>query len=498
MEHVPLFINGRAEPAPAAVERLVLEEPASGEPYAEVPLCAADEVDRAAQAAQRAFPGWRDTPVIERARVLFRYRQMLESESEELARLISHDHGKTLPDARGEVLRGIEVVEFACGMPTLIQGATVQDVARGIDTRSIRQPLGVCAGITPFNFPVMVPMWMFPVAIAAGNTFVLKPSERVPRAAVRLAELAKEAGLPDGVLNVVHGGKAAVDALIDHPGVRAVSFVGSEPVARHVYRRAGEQGKRVQALSGAKNHLVVMPDCTWDKTIEGIMGAGYGSAGERCMAVSVVVAVGDAGDVLIGKLRDAAGKLKVGRGTDPGAEMGPLITRQHKERVLGHIARGVDEKATLALDGRAHPLTARPGNFVGPTLFDGVQPQMSIYQAEIFGPVLSVVRAATLEEAIALVNGNPYGNGTALFTNSGAAARKFENEVQVGMVGLNVPVPVPLAFFSFSGWKNSFFGDLHVHGRDGVQFYTETKTVTARWFGDGESAGARNMTIALR
>jgi malonate-semialdehyde dehydrogenase (acetylating) / methylmalonate-semialdehyde dehydrogenase len=494
-ETLPLFLNGKPEPS-AATDFLELRAPATGEPYARVPLCEAAEVDRAVQVAQAAFPRWRDTPVVERARVLFRYRQMLEAEADGLARLIVHDHGKVLSDARGEVQRGIEVVEFACGMPTLMQGQTVEDVARGIDSRSVRQPLGVCVGITPFNFPAMVPMWMYPVAIAAGNTFVLKPSERVPRTALRLAELFKEAGLPDGVFNILHGDRRTVDALIEHPQTRAVSFVGSEPVARAVYRKAGEQGKRVQALSGAKNHLVVMPDCDLDKTIDGIMGGGYGSAGERCMAVSVVVAVGEAAGPVVERVKAAAGALKVGEGTQPGSEMGPLVTAQHKQRVTGYIAKGEAEGARLVLDGRAHPVSKGQGNFVGPTLFDHVKPEMSIYTDEIFGPVLSVVRVDTLDDAIALINRNPYGNGTAIFTSDGGAARKFQNEVSVGMVGVNVSVPVPLAFFPFAGWKGSFFGDLHVHGRDGVAFYTETKVVTSRWFGGG-AAGGRNMTIRL-
>jgi malonate-semialdehyde dehydrogenase (acetylating)/methylmalonate-semialdehyde dehydrogenase len=494
-ETLPLFLDGKPEPS-AAAEFLELKAPATGKLYARVPLCEREEVDRAVRVAQAAFPSWRDTPVLERARVLFRYRQMLEAEADGLARLIVHDHGKVLSDARGEVQRGIEVVEFACGMPTLMQGSTVEDVARGIDCRTIRQPLGVCVGITPFNFPAMVPMWMVPVAVAAGNTFVLKPSERVPRTALRLAELFKEAGLPDGVFNILHGDRRTVDALIEHPGTRAVSFVGSEPVARAVYRKAGEQGKRVQALSGAKNHLVVLPDCDMDKTIDGIMGGGYGSAGERCMAVSVIVAVGAVADPLVQRIRQAAEALQVGEGTQPGSEMGPLITAEHKRRVTGYIGTGEREGAQLTLDGRSHPAAGGPGNFVGPTLFDHVQPDMAIYRDEIFGPVLSVVRVNTLDDAIALVNANTYGNGTAIFTNDGGAARTFQNQVSVGMVGVNVSVPVPLAFFPFSGWKGSFFGDLHVHGRDGVNFYTETKVVTARWFGDG-SAAARNMTIRL-
>jgi malonate-semialdehyde dehydrogenase (acetylating) / methylmalonate-semialdehyde dehydrogenase len=498
METLPLYYDGKSQSAPASVSHLTLNAPATGQPYAQVPLCGADTVDLVVKSAQAAFPGWRDTPVVERARVLFRYRQLLEAEAENLARVVSHDHGKTFADAKGEVQRGIEVVEFACGMPSLMQGDAVNDVARGIDCRSIRQPLGVCAGIVPFNFPVMVPMWMFPVAIATGNTFVLKPSERVPRAALRLAEMFREAGLPPGVFNIVHGSREAVDALIEHPAVRAVSFVGSEPVGREVYRKAGQHGKRVQALSGAKNHLVVMPDCDLGKTVEGIMGGAYGSAGERCMAVSVVVAVGEAGDALVGKIKETAGALKVGPGTESESEMGPLISAEHKARVTGYIEKGQAQRAKLLLDGRAHPKANGPGNFVGPTLFDGVTPEMTLYKEEVFGPVLSVVRAKTLDEAIGLVNANPFGNGAAIFTSSGSAARQFQNEVTAGMVGVNVPVPVPLAFFPFAGWKNSFFGDLHVHGKDGVAFYTETKVVTSRWFSGDNSGGGKNMTIALR
>ena len=497
LEMLPLYYDGKSQPAPAGTPQLTLKAPATGEPYAQVPLSDAASVDRVVRSAQSAFPAWRDTPVAERARVLFRYRQLLEGEAESLARIVSHDHGKTLADAKGEVQRGIEVVEFACGMPSLMQGDTVDDVARGIACRSIRRPLGVCAGIVPFNFPVMVPMWMFPVAIAAGNTFVLKPSERVPRAALRLAEMFREAGLPPGVFNVVHGAREAVDALIEHPATRAVSFVGSEPVARDVYRKAGQQGKRVQALSGAKNHLVVMPDADLAKTVEGIMGGAYGSAGERCMAVSVVVAVGEAGDALVDKLKESASGLTVGPGDAPESEMGPLISAEHKARVTGYIEKGQAEKARLVLDGRRHPRAKDPGNFLGPTLFDRVAPGMTVYRDEVFGPVLSVVRAGTLDEAIALVNGNPYGNGAAIFTSSGAAAAKFQAEVAAGMVGINVAVPVPLAFFPFAGWKNSFFGDLHAHGKDGVAFYTETKVVTSRWFSEA-GPGGKNMTIALR
>ncbi|MBI3992024.1 MAG: CoA-acylating methylmalonate-semialdehyde dehydrogenase [Candidatus Lambdaproteobacteria bacterium] len=496
METLPLFINGKPEPAPPGTEFLTLEDPATGRPYAQVPLCGAAAVEQAVGAAQAAFAGWRATPVPERVRVLFRYRQILEAEADALAHIVAHDHGKTMADARGEVLRGMEVVEFACGMPSLMQGQTVSDVARGIDCHSVREPLGVCVGITPFNFPVMVPMWMYPIAIAAGNTFVLKPSERVPRAALRLAELFKEAGLPDGVFNVLHGAREAVDALLAHERVRAVSFVGSEPVARHIYRQAGAQGKRVQALSGAKNHLVVLPDAALEPTVEGIIGAAYGSAGERCMAVSVVVAVGESGDTLVEAIRERAAALQLGQGTHPDSEMGPLVSKAHKARVVGYIQQGEAEQARVVLDGRKHPLAQGEGNFVGPTLLDHVTPQMSVYQHEIFGPVLSVVRVRTLAEAVELINSNPYGNGTAVFTSDGAAAREFQRVVNVGMVGVNVPVPVPLAFFPFAGWKNSFFGDLHAHGKDGVAFYTETKVVSTRWFAGG--AAGKNMTITLK
>lgn len=491
-----LFINGRPETASSS-ETLTLVAPATGKPYLEVPVCGVADVARAVASAKQAFGDWSATPVAERARVMFRYRQMLEAEIESLVDLVSHDHGKTRADARGEVQRGMEVVEFACGMPSLMKGDSVPDVARGIDCQSIRQPLGVVAGITPFNFPVMVPMWMFPVAIATGNTFVLKPSERVPRAALRLAELFKEAGLPDGVFNIVVGGRAAADALMEHPDVKAISFVGSEPVAREVYRKSSQNGKRVQALSGAKNHLVVMPDANLDKAVEGIMGGAYGSAGERCMAVSVVIAVGEAADPLVEKLRTEASALKVGDGADPASEMGPLITAAHKDKVAGLIGEGVAQSATLVLDGRAHPKFKEEGNFIGATLFDSVQPDMSIYTEEIFGPVLSVVRAETLEEALAIINQNRFGNGTAIYTSSGAAARTFSHGVTVGMVGVNVPVPVPLSFFPFAGWKDSFFGDLHAHGPDGVNFYTETKVITARWFDDLDKA-ERNMTISLK
>jgi len=442
-------------------------------------------------AAKAAFPEWRATPSIRRARILTRFRELLEAHRQDFTRLITEEHGKTLADAAGSLQRGIEVVEFACGAPHLVKGEHAEDVGRGIDCHSMLQPIGVCAGITPFNFPVMVPLWMFPVAIACGNTFVLKPSEKVPSASMRMAELFTEAGLPDGVFNVVHGDKEAVDAILAHPDIKAVSFVGSTPIARYVYETAAHSGKRVQALGGAKNHAVVLPDADLDFTADALVGAAYGSAGERCMAISAVVAVGDAGDALVEKIRQRAVKLPVGPGDQHGVEMGPLITRVHRDRVKGYVDTGEKEGARLVLDGR--DFKRGEGFFLGPTLFDHVKPEMTIYRDEIFGPVLVVLRAQTLDEAIRLVNSNPYGNGTAIFTRSGAAARRFQNEIEVGMVGINVPIPVPMAFFSFGGWKSSLFGDLHVHGMEGVTFYTRTKVVTTRWPAGDVAAPGLNM-----
>ena len=399
-----------------------------------------------------------------------------------LARLITVEHGKTLPDAVGSVQRGLEVIEFATGIPHLLKGEHSDNVGTGIDSHTLKQPLGVCVGISPFNFPVMVPLWMIPVALACGNTFILKPSEKDPSASMLLARLFQEAGLPDGVLNVVHGDKAAVDALLVHPDVAAVSFVGSTPVARYVYETATNNGKRVQALGGAKNHAVVLPDADLDGAADALTGAAYGSAGERCMAISAVVAVGEAGKPLVQKLAERAAALTVGPGDRAGVEMGPLVTAEHLARVTSYIDIGAGEGATLAVDGRRITVDGGEGGyFVGPTLFDHVTPEMTIYRDEIFGPVLVVVRAETLGEAIELVNRNPYGNGTAVFTASGASARRFEHEIEVGMVGVNVPIPVPMAFFSFGGWKDSLFGDLHVHGAEGVKFYTRTKVITKRW-----------------
>jgi malonate-semialdehyde dehydrogenase (acetylating) / methylmalonate-semialdehyde dehydrogenase len=476
-----LWIDGNKVPSTSGRSGEVFD-PAKGEAVRRAPFASAAEVGAAVAAAKAAFPGWRDTPPIRRARILARFRELLEGHRDELARIVSEEHGKTLPDAAGSVQRGIEVVEFVCGAPHLLKGERAEDVGRGVDTHSARQPLGVCAGITPFNFPAMVPLWMFPVAIACGNTFVLKPSEKVPSTSLRMAELFKEAGLPDGVLNVVPGDREAVDALLTHPDVAAVSFVGSTPVARHVYETATRHGKRVQALGGAKNHAVVLPDADLAFTADALVGAAYGSAGERCMAISAVVAVGDAGDPLVAALAERARRLPVGAGTAPGVEMGPVITAAHRERIRGFIAAGEGEGARLVVDGRRLQVPGgEKGFFLGPSLFDRVTPEMSIYREEIFGPVLVVVRADSFEEAIDLVNRNPYGNGTAVFTRSGAAAQRFARDVQVGMVGVNVPIPVPMAFFSFGGWKSSLFGDLHVHGPEGFAFYTRTKVVTSRW-----------------
>ena len=472
--------------------------PATGERARRVAYASASEVDRAVKAAAAAFPGWAATPPLTRARILFKFRELLDREAGALARLITDEHGKVLSDAAGEVTRGTEVVEFACGIPHLLKGEFTEQVGRGIDSWSLRQPLGVCAGITPFNFPAMVPMWMFPVALACGNTFVLKPSERDPSAGIRIAELLTEAGLPPGVFNVVNGDKEAVDALLHHPHVAAVSFVGSTPIAHYIYRTAAESGKRVQALGGAKNHMVVMPDADIDQATDALMGAAYGSAGERCMAVSVAVAVGGAGDRLMDKLVPRVRALKIGPGTDPEAEMGPLVTRQHLERVRSYVDLGVEEGAKLVVDGRGLRLQGyENGFFTGGTVFDEVKPSMRIYKEEIFGPVLSVVRSPDFEDAVKLVNDHEYGNGVAIFTRDGDAAREFVNRIQIGMVGVNVPIPVPMAFHSFGGWKRSLFGDMAVHGMEGVRFYTRLKTVTARW-PQGVRAGAEYVMPTMR
>ena len=457
-------------------------DPATGAVTKRVPLASADDVQAAVDAAAAAFPAWAETTPLNRARVMFRFKELLERHAGDLAAIITAEHGKVLSDARGEVTRGLEVVEFACGIPHLLKGEHSMNVGREVDSWTEYAPLGVVAGITPFNFPAMVPLWMFPVALACGNTFVLKPSERDPSAANFMADLLKQAGLPDGVFNVVHGDKVAVDALLDAPRVQAISFVGSTPIAEYIYARGSANGKRVQALGGAKNHMVVLPDADLDGAVSALLGAGYGSAGERCMAISVAVCVGDAtADALVAKLAPKVAALKIGPGClDP--EMGPLVTGMHRDKVRGYVDAGVAEGATLVVDGRGHAVDGHAdGFFLGGCLFDHVTPAMTIYRDEIFGPVLSVVRVPDFETALKLVNEHEYGNGTAIFTRDGGAARAFVHYVQAGMVGVNVPIPVPMAFHSFGGWKRSIFGPLHVHGPDGVRFYTRLKTITARW-----------------
>jgi malonate-semialdehyde dehydrogenase (acetylating) / methylmalonate-semialdehyde dehydrogenase len=478
---VPFWINGK-ETQGTGTRKGEITNSATGEVVRVVPFATTKDVDTAVQAALKAFPAWSAQTPLRRARVLMKFRDLLDAAKEDIARVITVEHGKTLDDAKGSVQRGLEVVEFAMGIPQLLKGEFSEDVGTGVDAYTLRQPLGVCAGITPFNFPVMVPLWMMPVAIACGNTFILKPSEKDPTASMMLAQLFKEAGLPDGVLNVIHGDKEAVDAILTHPQIAAVSFVGSTPIAKYIYETASHHGKRVQALGGAKNHAVVLPDADLDMTTDALIGAGYGSAGERCMAISAVVAVGDAGDKLVAKIKEKAAILKVGQGEGKDIEMGPLVTREHRDKVKGYVDAGEKEGATLVLDGRTLKVEGYENGFwLGPTLFDHVTTDMTIYKDEIFGPVLVVLRAESFNEAIELVNKNEFGNGTAIFTQSGAAARRFQHDIQVGMVGINVPIPVPMAFYSFGGWKASLFGDLHVHGMEGVKFYTRTKAITSRW-----------------
>lgn len=456
-------------------------DPATGEVARTVAMASTAEVDRAVTAAGRAWPGWRDTPLAARTRVMFAFRQLLHERVDELAEVITAEHGKVHADAVGEVLRGLEVVEFACGIAHLLKGGHSENVTTGVDSYSLRQPVGVAAVISPFNFPAMVPLWFLPVAIACGNTAVLKPSEKDPSAANLLARWWSEAGLPPGVLNVVHGDREAVDRLLEHPQVASVSFVGSTPVARHVYQRGTASGKRVQALGGAKNHMVVLPDADLDLAADAAVSAGFGSAGERCMAISAVVAVDPAGDDLVARIAERAAGIRVGDGRR-GCDMGPLVTAAHRDRVASYLDTGLAQGADLVLDGRTPKVDGPAGGFwLGPSLFDRVQPHMTVYTDEIFGPVLSVLRAPTYQDAVRLVNANPYGNGTAIFTSDGGAARRFQYEVEVGMVGINVPIPVPLAFYSFGGWKSSLFGDTHAYGTDGVHFFTRGKVVTARW-----------------
>ncbi len=469
-------------------------DPATGGRTAEVVLASPADVDRAVAASRAAWPGWRDTSLGARSRILFAFRDLADRHRDELAGLITAEHGKVLEDARGEVARGIEVVEFACGIPHLLKGEFSEDVSTGVDASSVRQPLGVVAGITPFNFPVMVPMWMYPVAMACGNCFILKPSERDPSPSELIAQLWQDAGLPEGVFSVVNGDASAVDALLDHPDVAAVSFVGSTPVARHVFERSTSTGKRAQALGGAKNHAVVMADADVGSTADALIAAGYGSAGERCMAISAVVVVGD-GDPLVRALTERARALVTGPGTDPGSDMGPLITEVHRDRVAGYLDSASTEGAEVVVDGRQVKVPGYDdGFFLGPCLVDRVTPSMQVYRDEIFGPVLSVLRVDHLDQAIELVNANPYGNGTAIFTRDGSAARRFRRDVQVGMVGINVAIPVPMAYYSFGGWKQSLFGDAHVHGMEGVRFNTRLKSVTTRW---PESAPGSEATIAM-
>jgi len=486
--HITHYINGSS--SADDTRTLNIYDPASGKVTGTVALASEASVEKAIAAAKSAFPKWSATPPARRARILFQYKMLLEKNIDVLAKLVTKEHGKTLADARGSVQRGIDVVEFVCGMPYLLKGSYAEDVATDVDSYSIRQALGVCVGITPFNFPAMIALWMFPMAIACGNTFILKPSEKDPSCSVKLAELAKEAGLPDGVLNVVQGDKDVVDILLTHTDVKTISFVGSTPVAEKVYQTGIAHGKRVQAFGGAKNHCVIMPDADLDQAVDALIGAAYGSAGERCMAISVAVAVGDTlADELVKRLIPRIKALKIGPGTDDAVEMGPLITQQHWERVKSYIDIGVSEGASLVVDGRdVKPENFKSGFFMGGSLFDHVTADMKIYREEIFGPVLIIVRVPDLDYAINLISAHEFGNGTAIFTHDGYSARKFASKVQVGMIGINIPIPVPVAYQSFGGWKRSIFGDLNMHGTDGMQFFTKIKTITQRWMKDTKTA----------
>jgi malonate-semialdehyde dehydrogenase (acetylating) / methylmalonate-semialdehyde dehydrogenase len=480
-DRVKMLVGGSWEPSQSARLGSVYN-PSNGSVIATVPFCSASDVDRAVQAAAAALPAWAETPVVERARVMFRFRERLSAHADELASLVTREHGKTLAEARASVHRGIEVVEFACGIPSLIMGQSLANIARQVDCETIRHPVGVCAGITPFNFPAMVPLWMFPIAITCGNTFVLKPSEKVPLSAVRLGELLMESGLPEGVFNIVHGDRECVDAILAHPLVRAVSFVGSTAVARHVYETGTRNGKRVQAAGGAKNHLIIMPDADLDQATGALLLSAFGCAGERCMAGSIALPVGEVADSLVERLCQGASRMKVGP-TDNGADvdMGPVITRQHLERVEGYLDIGHEEGAEVVLDGRSN----RPdgnGFLIGPSVLDHVQPTMRVAREEIFGPVLAVLRVDELEQALAIGRDCPYGNGASIFTRSGWAARQFKHHFNAGMIGINVGVPAPMAWFPFTGWNSSFFGDLHIQGTESIQFYTQQKMTMTRWF----------------
>tara|TARA_B100001057_G_scaffold494508_1_gene591242 strand:+ start:268 stop:1761 length:1494 start_codon:yes stop_codon:yes gene_type:complete len=456
--------------------------PATGEETAKVRLGNKEDLNKTVEKAFNAFGSWSNTPPLQRARVLFKFKELIEKNSDELTKIIVSEHGKVYEDAKGSLTRGLEVVEYACGIPQMLKGEFTENVGKNVDSWSVRQPLGVCAGITPFNFPAMVPMWMFPMAIACGNTFVLKPSEKDPTCSIRLAEIFREAGLPDGVFNVINGDKEVVDAIIENKNISAVSFVGSTPIAKYIYENCAKNEKRVQALGGAKNHCVVMPDCDLDQAVNGLMGAAYGSAGERCMAQSVAVAVGNIGDKLVKNLKSKVEKLKVGPGMDKNSEMGPLVTKDHLERVRSYVDLGVNEGAELIVDGRELKLQGyEKGYYLGGCLFDKVTNKMRIYKEEIFGPVLSVVRAKNFEEALNLVNDHEFGNGVSIFTRDGDVGRTFSTKAKIGMVGVNIPIPVPMAFHSFGGWKRSLFGDQHMHGPEGVRFYTKLKTITSRW-----------------
>ncbi|MEY9873833.1 malonate-semialdehyde dehydrogenase (acetylating)/methylmalonate-semialdehyde dehydrogenase [Streptacidiphilus sp. MAP12-33] len=484
-KHITHWIAGQAVPtAGAAPRRGDIYDPATGKVSGQVDFATIAEVDAAVSAAVTAFADWRNASLAKRSTVLFRFRELLNERKDELASIIVSEHGKVHSDALGEIARGLEVVEYACGIPQLLKGGFTEQASTGIDVYSIRQPLGPVAIISPFNFPAMVPMWFFPIAIAAGNSVILKPSEKDPSAAQFIAELWAEAGLPAGVFNVVHGDKVSVDRLLEHPDVKSVSFVGSTPIARYVYETGTRYGKRVQALGGAKNHMLVLPDSDLDLAADAAINAGFGAAGERCMAISVLVAVEPIADELIEKIKQRMATLKVGPGCNGDSDMGPLVTGVHRDKVTSYLESGVADGADLVVDGRKHPINGEDttdGFWLGPTLFDNVKPGMSVYNDEIFGPVLSVVRVNSYDEGLALINANPYGNGTAIFTNDGGAARRFQNEVEVGMVGINVPIPVPVAYYSFGGWKASLFGDTHAYGADGVQFFTRGKAVTSRW-----------------
>nr|WP_286872965.1 CoA-acylating methylmalonate-semialdehyde dehydrogenase [Idiomarina sp. UBA4519] len=495
---VPLYIDGEFV-ASKSEQWIPVTNPATQEVIAEAPVATQSEMEAAVESAREAFKTWKEVPVSERARVMMRYQALLKEHQEEIAEILAQETGKTFEDAKGDVWRGIEVVEHAANIPSLLMGETVENVARKIDSYSYTQPLGVCAGITPFNFPAMIPLWMFPLAIACGNTFILKPSEQDPLTPTRLVELFEEAGAPKGVLQVLHGNKEQVDFLLDHPDVRALSFVGSVPVAEYIYRRGTENGKRVQAFAGAKNHCVIMPDANKQQVINNLVGSSVGAAGQRCMAISVAVFVGAAKE-WIPEVAEAIAKVRPGAWNDENAAYGPVISPQAKERVEALITQGEKEGAKLLVDGRNCEVDGLPkGNWVGPTVFSSVTPDMEVYKTEIFGPVLCTTEVDSLDDALELVNNNPYGNGTSIFTASGAAARKDQHEVEVGQVGINIPIPVPLPFFSFTGWKRSFFGDLHAYGKQAVRFYSETKTVTARWFeSDIDEVAGPNMSINLR